>query len=119
MMEEDHSLVKKMCKQLYTLKGQALSSSSGAAVQPKRKGKRCTHRQWSGPEKKFVMENFHNSIISGSMIGVGRKECEAALAKAGPLLSTRTWVQIKSCVKNIIDRNRREELKRCRRKDNK
>ncbi|KAJ8313449.1 hypothetical protein KUTeg_008999, partial [Tegillarca granosa] len=56
-------------------------------------GKKCEHKKWNSEEKKFLMEYFRKSVISGSIVGIGKKQIEEAKDKARGLLKERTWVR--------------------------
>ena len=53
--------------------------------------------------KEFVRKQFKDAIVKKSLSGGGKKLIER---KAGCLLAERTWVQIKSCIKNMIDKEK-------------
>lgn len=72
-------------------------------------GKQCVHKPWLPKQKKYIIEKFHDAFIKMSMEGIGKAKCEKAIAEAGDLLIGRTWIQVKSCFKNIIDRRRKDQ----------
>lgn len=83
-----------------------------AKKQMKAPGKHCVHTAWQTEEKKIIIEYFRSEIINGQMKGVGKKRCEEAIRNGGKILQNRTWVQVKSCLKNVIERNKKEQLRK-------
>ncbi|XP_055955463.1 uncharacterized protein LOC126816141 isoform X1 [Patella vulgata] len=74
----------------------------------KRNGKLCFHVKWGDKEKNFVRDYFRSNISDMNVSGVGKARCEDALKKGGSLFKNRTWVQVKSCVKNLINKNKKK-----------
>ncbi|XP_069108874.1 uncharacterized protein [Argopecten irradians] len=85
------------------------SSSTEARAKLSKGGKKCEHRPWSQEEKRFILEEFRSNIIRKTVTGIGKKRCEEVKVKSKNLLEKRTWIQIKSCVKNLISKNVKEE----------
>ena len=58
-------------------------------------------RPWSKEEKAAVIENFQQCIAVGALPGKSKIE---QIQKSVPVLTDRTWTQIKNFIRNYINK---------------
>lgn len=55
------------------------------------------------------MKHFHKCVVQGKVAGSGKRQMKEAIVQSRGILENRTWVQVKSCIKNLIVKIQKEK----------
>ena len=74
-------------------------------------GKYASSRQGKRPKVKrsywsFEERQFYRELKGTSVKGIEKDRCELAIENSGGILDSRTWIMVKSCLRNQTEKNK-------------